>query len=178
MKKEIIEYDNLTLYVKKTKAEDVVKHYHKFGWELVSNEENKRYEDIVDLAFKRPHKIEEKDELQLLQVYMEENLNKTAKLERNKYSKTTAFALFFGVIGLTLFVLSVLNAVKVLNWYGLVTLIILGSVGLVFLIITAIFTPMLFKKDKINFNLQKNNLSEELSIICKKASILTGGKYE
>ena len=74
MKKEI-EYDELRLYVKKTKKDEIVNHYKVFGWNLVSINENKRYEDIVDLEFKRPHKIKEKDELQLLQVYMEENVN-------------------------------------------------------------------------------------------------------
>ena len=61
MEKQIDNYkdfDKLSLYVKKYKAEEIIKHYKNFNWKLVSESENKKYEDIVDLTFIRKHKIE------------------------------------------------------------------------------------------------------------------------
>ena len=61
-------YDTLNLYVKKIKAEEIKERYKNFGWILFNEQENATYEDILDLTFTRPHKIENKDELQLMQV--------------------------------------------------------------------------------------------------------------
>ena len=75
-------FDTLNLFVKKIKRQDVVDTYTSLGWKLLTEKENDRYEDIIDLTFLRPHKIQNKDQLQLMQVYTEDNLNEIAKLEK------------------------------------------------------------------------------------------------
>ena len=44
------EYDKLVLYVKKDKAKEIIGRYVLFGWEVESQEENSRYEDILDIT--------------------------------------------------------------------------------------------------------------------------------
>ena len=104
MKEEIFNYDNLTLYVKKNKVEEIVQHYEIFGWQLVKSVENDRYEDLVDLTFVRPHKIENKDDLQLYQVFMEEKLNEAAKAQRRRHIWSTLFAFNASLIGFVLII--------------------------------------------------------------------------
>lgn len=169
------DFDTLTLYVKKSKSKDIISNYQKFGWVLVSQTENSRYEDIEDIMLERPHFVENKDELQLLQVYMEEKLNAIGKLERNKYPKTTSFGLIFGVFGLALLILSALFAFHVLNGSNLALNIVMASVGILFLISTAIVIPKLKNKEQKHFKVTHLNLTSEINQITKKATSLSGG---
>ena len=172
-----LDYDTLTLLVKKEKQEEIIKCYQNFGWELVGNNENRKYEDIVDLIFKRPHKIKNKDELQLQQVYMEERLNEIGKLERHKHSKTTGFCLFFGVIGLAMIIYGLYLILK-FNIAQIPISISQLSVGFVFCLATIIFAPKIYKKEKKTFHEKTIKLQEELKAIYEVVSTLTGGGYE
>ncbi len=174
--KKYNDYDNLTLYVKKVKAQQIIENYKTFGWQLVSEADNKQYEDIVDLTFERPHKTENKDELQLMQVYMEDKLNAIGKLEKNKHPKTTSFGLIFGVMGLALIVFAILFNFGVLASLNTVYCIVMGSVGLLFLILTFIVIPKLYKKELNHFKTTHAVYEMELKEICKKATTLSGGE--
>ena len=74
--------DNLHLYAKKSKLNLVEECYESIRKKKTAQEENKRYDDLVDLSFERPHKIKNKDDLQLLQIHMEHHLNKLGRIER------------------------------------------------------------------------------------------------
>ncbi len=174
--KTINSTDKLTLYVKKIKAQSVIEHYQTFGWQLVNEEENSRYEDIVDLSFERAHNISNKDELQLLQIYMENDLNSLAKLENNKHPKTTAFGLFFGVIGLALVVFAALHGFKILNDLSLWICITMASIGCVMLLLTAIFIPKLYKKETLIFEEKSKQYQNNLKNICEIAKKYLGGE--
>ena len=106
------EYDTLTLYVKKNKSTGIIKHYKIFGWELVEEADNNMYADLVDLTFIRSHKIKNKDELQLQQVYMEETLNKLGKLDKFKHAKSASVGLSVGTIILAFIVFAVIINIK------------------------------------------------------------------
>lgn len=170
------DFDTLKLFVKKDKYEEIVSNYKTFGWELAEKKENNKYEDIFDLTFERPHKIENKDELQLMQVYMEEKLNNLAKLERNKHPKTTSYGLIFGTFGLLFLLNGLLHIFNITPSIGLVGGIVMASFGLIFLISTAIVIPKLFKKENVYFETKSNQYKFEIVEICKKASSLSGGK--
>lgn len=178
MKKQIDNYkdfDKLSLYVKKYKAEEIIEHYKKFKWKLVDQSENNRYEDIIDLTFIREHKIENKDELQLLQVYMEERLNNVGKLEKNKNAKSTSFGLFFGAIGTFLFIFGLMCCFQCFLLLNLFTSIVFSCIGLILIIICAIFLPKIIKKEKSDFIFNKKKVEKEIDDICNKALSLTGG---
>lgn len=169
------DFDTLTLYVKKLKANEIIEYYKTFGWVLENETENKKYEDLIDLTLKRPHQIENKDELQLMQVYMEEKVNKIGKIEHHKHSKTTAFCLFFGVIGLFMLIVGVFSLLNIIKDVNFIVSIVFSVIGSVFSLLTAICTPIIYKKELLNFQITHKNLSKELKQILDKASLLVGG---
>ena len=169
------DYDVLTLYVNKTKTEEVIEHYKIFCWDLVKETENERFEDVVDLTFQRRHNIENKDELQLLQVYMEDNLNSVAKLERNKHLKSIIFELTFGPIGLALITLGLLFCFHILPVLGLIGGIVLAVLGLVCEVLIAIFVPLMVKKERNCFDEKREQKGQDLEALFDRVRILTGG---
>ena len=178
MKNNIKDYDNLTIYVKRGKLDEIVSRYNLFGWTLAKELENDRYEDIVDLTFTRPHKIKDKDELQLLQVYMEEKMNKLGKAEKFKHSFSTILALCLGVLGLALMVLGGLSCLNLISLFGLIGGAIAVSLGGLFIILTSIFIPKLVKKENVKFYHIRKELENQINEICKRTSSLTGEKNE
>ena len=168
------DYDTLTIYAKKHKIIEIKEKYSCFGWTLIRENENNRYEDLIDLQFARPHKFKNKDELQLLQIYMEENLNKLGKLENNKYAKTTASALFFDIVGIALFVLGILAIFNVVKFWGLAGGLPLIIVGVLLLIIGSILTPKLYKKECSDFASNSSSLTKHIEEVCSKAQSLIG----
>ena len=158
---DYINYDSLKLYVKKNKSKEIIEHYKLFGWEVLEEFENKKYEDILDLTFCRPHKIKNKDELQLLQVYMEERLNEQAKIEKHKHSKTTSIGLCLGVIGVGLITLGLLACLKVIMFVSLIGGILLAVSGSIFAF--AVTKPTAIHKNKVSIGV---NVAKKIVIIC------------
>jgi len=175
--KDYKNFDTLTLYVKKTKAEQIKEYYKIFKWNLIEEKENDKYADIVDLTFSRPHKIENKDELQLNQVYLEENINELAKLENRKHSKSLIFGLSFAIVILILLIQGILFVVnfsftRELIWgIVLIFLSVLLIVGLVLLLIR------IFKNENVVFNAKQQEITSEINSICSYVVNL-GGDYE
>lgn len=174
--KKYNEVDTLKLYVKTNKADDLKKSYSYFGYTLTNESPNSKYEDIVDLEFERPHKIPNKDELQLLQVYMEENVNKLAKTEKNKHSKSTSFGLCFGICCLAFILLGAYLVLKVSTLLGLIFGVVSIILGIAVGIVTTIVTIEILKKEKVSFEETQKQLTSNTSEICAKAKKLVGGQ--
>ena len=167
-------FDSLTLFVKESKVDEIVKHYKDFGWELIDKCENERYEDTIDLTFSRPHKINNKDEIQLRQVYMEEYLNALGKLDRHKHSKTTAIGLCMGSIIATLLVLGVWLLVAGNTTTTFVFGVVLLSLSLIFCVVEIFLLIKLFKKEKEYYIVESRRLEKEVNDICSKVRVLLG----
>lgn len=166
--------DFLDLYVKKEKSQEIVRRYRIFGWQLEKASENNLYEDLVDLTFSRPHNIPNKDELQLVQVYMEEKVNEIAKEEHHKHSKSIALGLSCGVLGLVLIALGLLFCFNILP-LGLVAGILFSSFGCALWILGGIFIPMLVRRERKMFEKSHSIKLRELEEICEHARSLSGG---
>lgn len=171
------EFDYLEILVKRGRVDQVIQNYGIFGWQIEQKDDNERYEDLVDLTFSRPHKIRNKDELQLNQVFMEENLNQYAKLEKHKHSKSISLGLGPGLIGFSAIVLAVLGFASVLP-FALWLSITLAAVGGIATALVFGFLPSIVKKEKISYNNKSKLLQEELQRILHKAQKLTGGQDE
>ena len=102
------EFDTLEIYAKKDKSKHVKACYQSFAWSVVEEKENDRYGDTIDLTFQRPHKLKNKDELQLMQVYMEDSLNKYGSLERQKHAKSTICGITFGLLSLLVLIVGII----------------------------------------------------------------------
>lgn len=179
MKNEHInEFDTLTLYVKKHKTEQIIESYKKLKWDFVEYKENQKYEDIIDLTFKRQHKINNKDDLQLIQVYLEDKLNNIGKLEKNKYAKSTVFGLSICLPSFLLAVLGALLLFKVFNFASTQVGIVLTSVFTPLIILESVLLYKIRRHELASFEKKSNTLQSELDTILQKASEITGGTDE
>lgn len=170
-------YDTLTLYVKKEKQQEIAQYYFSFGWELAVQGENKRYEDINDFTFVRLHKIKNKDELQLLQVYMEEDINQLAKLDKQKYAKSTALGLCLGIFGFLSMSLGLLFFLNFLP-QSLLGGLIFSVLGIGLIVLMIVLLPRLIKKEKEIYSQKYKILDKNLHNTIEKAKLLVGEKYE
>lgn len=75
------EYDHIALDVKREKVGRFCRCCEEFGWEPEERRPDRRYADVVHLRFRRPHVVEHKDALQLLQVRMEIAWNTVGRCE-------------------------------------------------------------------------------------------------
>lgn len=172
------EFDTFKIYVKESKRDEVVKNYEAFGYFITKEEPNKHYDDILNLEFERPHKIENKDELQLLQIYMEENVNKIAKLEKQKHSKSTTLGLSTGLLCLAFIVLGAYLVLKTQTAINMIFGIISIVVGITIGILTIIFTTEITKKENKQFDENINLINQDTQKIISQAKKLAGGLYE
>ncbi|MBE5733521.1 MAG: hypothetical protein E7347_00545 [Clostridiales bacterium] len=102
-------YDKLEIAVKTDKEKELIKDYSIFGYKVIERYPDKIYSNIAHVIFSRPHKIENKDDLQHLQIYYENYVNNLSELNKNKHSKSALFTfsalvcvLIFIAIGVTL----------------------------------------------------------------------------
>lgn len=163
-------FDFLSLYVKKDKKEEILKYYRTFKWDLKEEKPNRRYADIVDLVLFRPHLMQNKDELQLLQVYMEEGLNKKAKLEHNKYFKATTLGVGLSLLGIVLIVISLIFNFNLEGLFNLFLTILFAFVGVCLIIICISILPTIIKKEKELFKQNVEMVENQLSLICIRVS--------
>lgn len=168
------DFDTLHVYVKRQKFDEIVQYYSYFGWKLEDKSDNTRYEDLIDVTFIRPHKIKNKDELQLLQVYLDERLNSIGKIERFRYSRTKSLGISFAVFGVLFIVLGVLNMLNVLTFLGFATGMIFSIVGTL-IILGLVFLPKIFKTEKTNYEKKQSILEKEIEDILKQ---VRGKNYE
>ena len=131
-------FDLLSLYVKRNKKDEILQYYQCFNWKLKEENANKMYVDIVDLVLIRPHTLCNKDNLQLLQVYMEESLNKKAKLEQKKYPRSTScgfVGMFIVLVSLVFSLVFKLNLLNVVGQVLFMLCVLLGVVAIVVVIV-------------------------------------------
>ena len=86
--KDYKNYDYLDIIVKKDNACEIINAYSAFLWEKIEEKDDRHYNDVVHLTFKRDINIENKDRLAYLQVNYETALNKRAEINYKKHSKT------------------------------------------------------------------------------------------
>ncbi|MBQ9790013.1 MAG: hypothetical protein IJW24_00250 [Clostridia bacterium] len=144
----------------------------------MSKSENLHYEDLLDLEFSRPHKIEHKDELQLKQVYLEEKLNTIGKLEKHKHSKSTSFGLVAGLFSMALIVLSMIWFVHFQTLKDILIAGLMAAVSITFIVLETIILPKLIKRENNEFVKKHKTIIKEISEICFYAQSLLGGEHE
>lgn len=170
------EFDYQTIVIKKEKVDEVIKRYECLGWKKTQISKNSQNSSLVEVEFSRKHFVENKDDLQLLQIYIESDLNQIGKLERYRHAKTTAIGLVFGLLlagflaaGISIFCL----LANVFSWIGASVLLF---AALAVLILELIYLPKLYKKEKEVFCEKVEKCKAELDFACSRAKILTGEK--
>ncbi|MBE7074935.1 MAG: hypothetical protein E7376_03050 [Clostridiales bacterium] len=163
------ENDNLQIFVKKDKKDLIENCYNSLGWTKTKEQDNEKYEDTINLTYTRPHKIKNKDALQLLQVHVEHNLNELGKLEKNKHAKTTALGFSLGALAIVLCVIGSIYLFYVKDISSIVLCCGIIALGFFLGINTIISCVKIFKKEKIYFENKSNELNTSIKNICKNA---------
>lgn len=165
-------YDRLFVAVKLNKSEELGRCYRALGWECVERRDDKIYRGRVHLTYRRPHRIENKDELQLLQVYLESALNDEGRLNGKSMPLTAAVGIITGLFTLAFLVT------------GLCLMYILGTpvtyaAGIIFLACgVAMFLLSLTVTLKVFFKEREKRRSKllqaraEIAAVLKEAALL------
>lgn len=176
--KDYQNYDYIEIIAKTDSADEIVNSYSILGWTENYRKEDRKYNDVIHISFSRPHKIENKDRLQLLQVYYENVLNDKAYLEEKKHFKSRIFislviamamALLCG-IGTLVFLLSPILS------YIISGLVILALALGLFFIIKRI--RKLIKHEKLIFENKNNEFDIKIKEIMQEVKALRGINYE
>ena len=97
--KEIgIENDTISLMVDVSSLEEVKYYYSVFGWKISSEKRDAIFHRTYHIVFERDHFIDNKEELQLLEVEFESNVKKLNKAKVKKHRWTKIFALCFSLL--------------------------------------------------------------------------------
>lgn len=170
--KDYKNFDYQTVLVKTSRFDEVVERYKCFGWEVITSKNNLRYSNILDVEFKRPHKIANKDELQFLQVNMESELNKKGRLEKYKHSKATALGLILGMIAIMCIIGAIICLINLSQIFGIILGCSLIVVGVAVLILEIFLLKHLINIENIKFDTQFKNFEQAVNDYCVKAKLL------
>ena len=170
-------YDKLKVTAKTAKEKELVSHYAYFGWKETDRKEDKRFFDIAHITFTRPHKIKNKDRLQLLQIYYEAYMNELYECEKTAYTGSASFmasacltAVILAAIGVV-FLFSVPLAMRILG--GTLCFFAAFTVA-----VSAHRTKKLYKREKSNYNERVNKLKNNIEEVLGIAKALAGEGYE
>lgn len=137
------DYDRLFVAVKLNKLGEVERCYRALGWECVDSRDDLVHRGRVHLTYRRPHRVENKDGLQLLQVYMESAMNDEGRLERRLMPRTTAVgviflavALAFAIAGICLVLLDYFNDKPLYYTAGIIFLMCAAATVVLGVIVT------------------------------------------
>lgn len=171
-------YDYLDIIVKKDSADEIALWYGRLLWSEYQRKEDKLYNDIVHVSFSRPHKIPNKDRLQLLQVYYENILNEKAYKSKDKHAKSEALIVTTVVLSIVL----VLGLGALVFWVkNLFAYLGAGLLfGLLCVGVACSFKAIkkLRKKENLNFEKLCAKYNDEIDKIMDEISILTEGKLD
>lgn len=170
--KDYKNFDYLTLFVKKTKVDGIIKCYKSFGWDIEEKREDEKYDDTLVITFRRTHKIKNKDRLQLLQVRVEAKLNELGRCEKYKLSKSLIFGLSAGIgliLLLSLGIFLMVQQTSVFSQFGGIVITIVASVLFVLMLIKL---NQMIKQDNEKFIESVKNINLEINAICDVAKKL------
>lgn len=162
-------YDYLNVTVRRDKARELVLYYRTFGWEKTAVAIHGVTENLLDMSFRRPHKIENKDELQLLQVYLETALNTVGRLERIPRPRTLAFNLALSLLNAALIVAGLCLALVYDATSCIVTGWILVGLGCAFIVLVVYWTSKLYHIEGLAVRARLKAANTEIEKICAEA---------
>lgn len=164
--------DCIFVSIKTPLFKEVLNAYKNFGWRVVLVEEDKKYSDVVNVQLLRRHDIENKDKLQLMQVYLEKSINTLGTLSKNKNVKSTLLAILSGFIGCVLIAVGLVLALVYTN----VTNIVLGSAtvvaGLSVIVVYIIKMKKMIKREEERYKIRIANVLSSITKLRNQAAAL------
>lgn len=170
--------DSLDVTVRTDKELELRERYKKFGWVQYASSPDSTYDNLVHLSFYRPHKIEHKDELQLLQVNMEMAINNLSKALRYKNLKSMVCGSVIAIISSAFILLGVIVPVLMYSVVHLAFGIVCGMLAVITL---AVGIPKNIKRrerEEDKYNKLMLSYNAEIASACARAEELSGGVNE
>lgn len=172
IKRDYNNYDYITVSVKEEKYDPVIRCYEKLGWERVKSREDAVYYNLVTVVFRRPHKIMKKDRLQLLQVWMESQINEISTAGAEKHAVSVSAGIILYLIYSALVVCGVLMATLAKTptfvWIG----VALAVLGVSFSAITIAPLYKRVKRENAVYEERFDRASRELESYIEEADAL------
>lgn len=157
-------------------AEEILDCYAALGWKQAERREDEQFENVEHFEFFRPHGIAHKDRLQLLQVYLETEVNKIARITVNKHARSLAAGLFSWIAGIALVTLGVLVSVlfyQKMHAAAVVLGIVAGVFGFAVLVASAVFVVKAFKKENEFYENSVRDGLNAMEDVYREARLLT-----
>lgn len=172
LKKDYNNYDYITVSVKEEKYDPIIRCYEKLGWERVKSREDAVYYNLVTVVFRRPHKITKKDRLQLLQVWMESQINEisTASAEKHAVSVSSGIILYLIYSALIVcgMLMSIFAKTPTFTWIG----VALAVLGISFATITVAPLYKRVKRERAVYEERFERASRQLESYIEEADAL------
>lgn len=176
MEKNHNEFDYQVIVAKKEKAGELIKNYGCFGWVAINSNQHAQFENLVEIEFSRPHKIQNKDNLQFMQVNMEHYINHKGRLEQKKHSKSLMLGMSTSIIAVFLIIFAVFSPIKVAGNLGIALCVLYAFLAISILTLCGIGIAKLTKIENFKFEKESKNCDNLISKICKQAKSLLGGE--
>ncbi len=171
--KDYNNYDYIDVIVKKQNKKEIISAYSSFLWEKTEEKEDRRYNDVIHLSFRRDVKIQNKDRLTYLQVYYETALNKKAEIKFKKHSRSisaicnVAFFSLAGLLGIGVFI----------YFYKTFLSIVLGSILALMVLTLDVLAIKGIKKrflgERKDFSHKMQMIDKEIKEILSSVNVLT-----
>ncbi len=125
MERDYNNYDYLSVSVNSDQLSRILQCYRALGWTEIKTEEDRQYYGMNYVRLRRPHKIENKDRLQYLQVRMESSVNSLVSITKRAHIKSNSVIAISVVLVLALIALSLWLVIAcdgvwaILGWTGI-----------------------------------------------------------
>jgi len=167
-------YDRLFVTVKLNKLEEPEKCYDALGWECVGKKNVRG--GRVQINYRRPHRVENKDELQLLQVYLEAALNEEGKLDTRSMPLTAAVGVITGFLTVALAVLGLCLTFLTDNPVYFVAGVVFLSCAVAMLLLAVTATLKSFFKEREKRKARLLKARAEISATLRKVEAINGSR--
>lgn len=171
---DIFTNDFINVQGRKQAKEHIISRYGDFGWQLVGQKDDRLYCDITHLSFTRPHFIENKDELQLMQVRLEVAFNKMGKYTRKITSRAVTAGNCFSLLAILSAVGGVLLFILGSGYLSLVFGSLLVVLGVALGVTGGFVGYRLYKSDKKRYTALINAQAAYIKRLCAAARRLRG----
>lgn len=166
-----LQNDTIEFKLRRDKADEIKAQWECFGWEVDEEKDAKLYPDVVHVRFRRPHRVEQKDRLQLLQVRVEIAHNRQVRYGRAMQATSLIFGLTFGLIFCALLTYGIFLIVKNTSvvWGGIAV-----AVSAVMLIVVAFLSVLIKRHDIKKYTALMRQNEENIQKCCRAAHEITG----
>lgn len=152
--------------------------YKLFGWTETEIKDDSLYSNVVHVSYYRPHFIDNKDDLQLLQVRMESEINNLSKADMYKHLRSALACSLVAIMAILLVAAAVVAPLVNLTALHIAVCSFCGLCAVLCLIFGIMWVINIRRNENQKFFNLRERTSESITAICIRAELLSGVKNE